>query len=203
MTHTFNREIEYPMYYNKQHEMVIRAQQLAQNGTGGRGKTGFLLLLSFLYLSLAWAQQPPHYYDAVAGLSGEELLDGLHQLTKDHVSVEYYSLYDHFKSTDRRPDGTVWDLYSDVPGQPPPYLYLFTSSDECGYFNGEGDCFDREHTWPKSWFGGQIYPMYSDLFIVYPADGYVNSSRSNFPYGEVGTPDQVFLAGSRLGHCTT
>jgi endonuclease I len=163
----------------------------------------FLLVLLILQSISSVAQPPPHYYDAVAGLSGQDLLGGLHQLTTDHVTLDYYALYDFLKFTDCRPDGTVWDIYSDIPGESPPYFYTFTWHDECGYFNGEGDCFDREHTWPKSWFGGQVYPMYSDLFIVYPVDGYVNSCRSNLPYGEVDDADQVFLNGSRLGQCVT
>ena len=46
-----------------------------------------------------------------------------------------------------------------------------------------GDCVNREHSFPKSWFKeGQ--PMVSDAFHVYPTDGKVNGQRSNFPYGE-------------------
>jgi len=25
---------------------------------------------------------------------------------------------------------------------------------ECGNYKEEGSCYNREHTWPKSWFGG-------------------------------------------------
>eukprot|EP01031_Cornospumella_fuschlensis_P044148 gene44148-53971_t len=29
-----------------------------------------------------------------------------------------------------------------------------TPGGECGNYKKEGDCFNREHLWPKAWFGG-------------------------------------------------
>ncbi|MBN2564234.1 MAG: endonuclease, partial [Candidatus Eisenbacteria bacterium] len=55
--------------------------------------------------------------------------------------------------------------------------------------------------WPKSWFGGEVSPMYSDIFILYPADAEVNGQRGNFPYGEVAAPTWTSLNGSRVGAC--
>ena len=45
-------------------------------------------------------------------------------------------------------------------------------------------------------------PMYSDLFHLYPTDGYVNNKRDNYPYGEVGQTQWTSLNGSKLGGCT-
>jgi len=47
-----------------------------------------------------------------------------------------------------------------------------------------GDCVNREHSLPKSWWGGGKKTQYSDAFHLYPTDGKVNGERSNFPYGE-------------------
>ena len=32
----------------------------------------------------------------------------------------------------------------------------------------------------------------SDLFHLYPTDGYVNSHRGNYPYGDVGSPAWIY-----------
>jgi endonuclease I len=92
-------------------------------------------------------------------------------------------------------------MYSDIPGGNPAYNYYYNSGDECGSYNEEGDCFNREHSWPSSWFDGNM-PMYSDLFHLYPTDGFVNNKRSNYPFGEVGQTDWVSDNGSKLGNCS-
>lgn len=155
-----------------------------------------LLLVWFV----AFAQIPPGYYDPAQGLHGEELQQALHQIIDDHLVEDYGDLWDDFYETDKSAGGLVWDMYSDVPGGTPPYTYVFFT-DQCGNYSGEGDCYNREHSFPKSWFGGEIYPMYTDLFHVYPTDGYVNNKRGNFPYGEVGAASWTSLNGSKLGSC--
>ncbi len=44
--------------------------------------------------------------------------------------------------------------------------------------------------------------MVSDLFHVYPTDGKVNGMRSNYPFGEVGTPSSTSTNGSKVGTCS-
>ncbi|MDE5968068.1 MAG: endonuclease, partial [Muribaculaceae bacterium] len=56
-------------------------------------------------------------------------------------------------------------------------------SSKCGNYSSVGDCYNREHSLPKSWFK-EASPMKSDAFHVYPTDGKVNGQRSNYPYGE-------------------
>lgn len=92
-------------------------------------------------------------------------------------------------------------MYSDVPGGTPSYTYTFVGSNQCGSYSSEGDCFNREHSFPKSWFGNAA-PMSTDLFHVYPTDGYVNGQRSNYPYGEVSNPYKTSTNGSKSGPCT-
>jgi endonuclease I len=157
-----------------------------------------LLLLSFA-ITLQ-AQPPAGYYNTAAGLTGTQLQSALHLIIDNHTAQSYSSLHTHFQSTDQKPNGTVWDMYSDVPGGNPPYIYNFTSGDQCGNYSGEGDCYNREHSFPKSWFDSQA-PMYSDLFHLYPTDGYVNGRRSNYPYGEVGSATWASQNGSRVGNC--
>lgn len=107
-------------------------------------------------------------------------------------------MWELFEDTDQKPNGKVWDMYSDIPGGTPPYEYNF-GFDQCGNYSGEGDCFNKEHSWPSSWSNDE-YPMKSDLFHIYPTDGYVNGMRSNLPFGEVGSANWTSLNGSKRGY---
>jgi len=157
------------------------------------------LFSAFIFTTFLIADIPPGYYDDAQGLDGEPLRLALHNIIDDHIPQSYSSLYGHFQSTDAKSDGTVWDMYSDVPGGTPPYIYNFTSADQCGNYSGEGDCFNREHSWPKSWFNEGM-PMNTDLFHIYPTDGYVNGMRSNHPYGEVESTTWTSQNGSQRGN---
>lgn len=160
-------------------------------------------ILTFLFVItavFASAQIPSGYYDAAAGLSGSALKTALHNIISNgFVSTSYDDLWDVYPDTDQKPNGKVWDMYSDVPGGTPPYEFTFVS-DQCGSYSSEGDCYNREHSVPQSWFGGSS-PMYSDIFHVVPTDGKVNGIRSNYPYGEVGTASTTTQNGSKLGTC--
>ena len=157
------------------------------------------LFSAFIFTTFLIADIPPGYYDDAQGLDGEPLRLALHNIIDDHIPQSYSSLYGHFQSTDAKSDGTVWDMYSDVPGGTPPYIYNFTSADQCGNYSGEGDCFNREHSWPKSWFNEGM-PMNTDLFHIYATDGYVNGMRSNHPYGEVESTTWTSQNGSQRGN---
>lgn len=150
----------------------------------------FALLVS---ACIAVADPPPGYYDSAAGLTGEPLRAALHDIIDDHSSITYAEIWLAFYDTDDRPNGKVWDMYSN-------FNYTF-GDDQGGSASGEGEGYNREHSWPSSWFGGAA-PMYTDLFIVIPTDIYVNNQRSNYPYGEVSNPYWTSTNGSKLGACT-
>lgn len=156
-----------------------------------------LLLSAFTVL----AQAPSGYYNAAEGLDGQQLKQALHTIIKNHNPRTYSQLWNDFYQTDKKANGKVWDMYSDVPDGTPSYEYTFYS-DQCGNYNSEGDCYNREHSWPKSWFNDQM-PMYTDMFHLVPTDGYVNGKRSNYPYGEVGSATWTSTNGSKLGSCVT
>lgn len=158
----------------------------------------------FLILLLRLQAQPPQgYYDAVEGLNGKELKTGLFNIIKSHTVVSYTSIWTHFHSTDSKPNDKVWDIYSDIPGNPPYEFTFITNQCGTGGTSHENQCYSREHTFPQSWFGGSISPMYSDLFHIYPVDGYMNLIRYNFPYGKTNTPTIITLNGSKRGPNTT
>ncbi len=161
-----------------------------------------LLLGALVFISTVLnAQIPPGYYDPASGKTGVALQAALHNIIKDHTVVSYSSLIGYFATTDAKPNSVVWDMYSDMPGGTPPYVYHYNSGDECGNYSGEGDCYNREHSWPQSWFN-EASPMKSDLFHLYPTDGYVNGRRSNYPYGTVSGASWTSLNGSKVGPCT-
>ncbi|HNV94960.1 MAG TPA: endonuclease [Bacteroidales bacterium] len=158
-----------------------------------------LFLVLFLLVSASIiAQIPAGYYDAAQGLNGDALRYKLHDIISNgYVQGSYNQLWTSYQTTDKRSDGKVWDMYSDIPGGTPPYLFTFVT-DQCGTYSVEGDCYNREHSVPASWFN-DAYPMYSDLFHIVPTDGYVNNRRSNYPFGKVASASWTSQNGSKLG----
>lgn len=158
-------------------------------------RLGLVAIVSLISFSL-WAEAPAGYYDAAIGKSGEALQKSLSAIISNADNVGYDGLWEVYKTTDRRPDGKVWDMYSDATD------FTF-GTDKCGNYKNEGDCYNREHSVPKSWFD-DASPMYSDAWHVYPTDGKINSYRSNNPFGEVGSGASSSKNGfSKWGSCVT
>lgn len=156
----------------------------------------FLIIQISLFIQVQ-AQIPPGYYDSADGLQGFTLKTALYNIIKGHTQRSYDNLWTDFESTDKKTNGKVWDMYSDNPNGTPPYEYTFIT-DQCGNYSSENDCYNREHSMPKSWFNDGT-PMYTDLFHLYPTDGYVNGKRSNYPFGQVGSASWTSMNGSKLG----
>ncbi|MFN2396098.1 MAG: endonuclease [Bacteroidales bacterium] len=151
----------------------------------------------------ATESQTPQGYYSTATTSGSRLKTQLYEIIKNHNTQTYSSLWVHFTSTDITFSGKVWDIYSDIPCQEPPYLFTFSDDQDSGSGGGsEGDVYNREHSMPRSWFGGDVDPMNTDLFHIYPVDKYVNAQRANFPFGVVDAPYWTSLNGGKLGNNT-
>lgn len=137
--------------------------------------------------------------------SGDELRKELHEKIKNHVVVGYKNTWMYFPSTDLLPNTSdkVWDIYS-YTEEKPPYVFTYIKN-QCGSYKKEGDCYNREHSFPQSWWKGDKWqeepPMKSDLFHIYPTDGKVNGLRANYPYGIVkkGAESKITENGSKLG----
>lgn len=158
-----------------------------------------LKFLLFFWPGFVFAQIPPGYYNSVQGLTDQPLLVGLHNIIKNHNVIPYSGLWSAFPQTDKKSNGKVWDIYSHNPSGAQPYEYTFVTN-QCGSYNSEADCYNREHSWPQSWFNSTPGPD-SDLFHIYPTDGYVNGQRGNYPYGNVGTASWTSMNGGKLGNC--
>lgn len=160
-----------------------------------------LFTLLFIVASFSsFSQAPSGYYTSALGKNGTALRAALHNIIDGHTQLSYDDLWDAYYLTDKKPNGKVWDIYSDKPGGTAPYEFTF-GTNKCGSYSSENDCYNREHTWPQSLFGGN-FPMYSDLFLVYPTDGWVNNKRGNLPYGKVSSPSWTSLNGSKVGNNT-
>jgi len=173
-------------------------------GTAGFVATGVADLHSNATSGASWSfdfvdtRIPAGYYDGALGLRGTALRAALHDLIRGHASQSYDYAFTAFQTTDVRPDKKVWDVYSDVPDGTPPYEYPFGQTGGGTY---EGSGYNREHSWPKTWFGGTVLPMYSDLWILYPTDTKVNNYRGDLPYGDVAVATTTSLNGSQVGAC--
>jgi len=153
----------------------------------------FLVLFCLSVTACAFAQ-PAGYYNSTEGLTGNELKLALHNIIKGHHKITYSQIWDAFWSTDNKGNGIVWDMYSNQT--------FHLGSDECGTYDNEGDCYNREHSWPQSWFNDQSTPR-CDLHHIFATDGYVNNRRGNNPFGEVSSATYTSSNGSKLGQCKT
>ncbi|MCG9881708.1 MAG: endonuclease [Bacteroidia bacterium] len=145
------------------------------------------------------------YYNSIGNGSGTTLKTALYNKILGHTVISYGSgssgLWATYPTTDPFYNGKVWDIYSTRVDANSPFEFTF-SSDQCGNYSVEGDCYNREHSFPQSWFS-QASPMVSDMFHIYPTDGKVNGIRSNYPFGEVSTATYTSLQGAKLGNNTT
>jgi endonuclease I len=142
------------------------------------------------------------YYASAEGLTGYDLKTALYYIINEHSTQSYSSLWTFYSSYDfddyYENDGTILDIYSENASGTDPYNFT-ASSDQCGTYSSEGDCYNREHAFPRSWFGGAVSPMNTDVHHIFPTDGKVNGYRSSYPYGEVSSATYTSENGSKLG----
>lgn len=131
--------------------------------------SGIILCLS-LHLGAAERSIPKNYYSGLDGKTTEALKTAAHNAIAPHTKHSYSSLWDYFEYTDVHPGGTQWwDMYSN----------------EVRYVRNGNSGMNKEHSFPKSWWGGSKNEAYSDLNHLYPSDMQANSAKSNHPLGEV------------------
>lgn len=146
---------------------------------------------------IAWSI-PAAYYSTVNSQRGSTLKTVLYNRILGHTVTSYTpGVWNAFQTTDVQPNGKVWDIYSTRFDQASPYEYTMTTN-QCGTYSVEGNCYNREHSFPQSWFNSAS-PMVSDLYHILASDGKVNGMRSNYPYGNVTSPTYTSLYGGKLG----
>ena len=158
-----------------------------------------------LFGTIVIAQIPNGYYTTSTG-TGYTLKTQLYNIIKGHTDPGYAGLYNTYQTSDRdyyyENDATILDMYSEKPSGVDPYNYSAGTTQRCGTYSVEGDCYNREHIIPQSTFGAAA-PMVSDAHFVTPTDGKVNGVRSNYPHGPVTSPTFTSLNGGKLGSSTT
>ncbi|MNK44514.1 Extracellular ribonuclease precursor [compost metagenome] len=163
-------------------------------------KKNYFLLLLFL-TTIGFAQIPSGYYSTATG-TGYTLKTQLYNIIKDHTNNGYAGLYTTYQTSDvdnfYENDGTILDMYSENPSGTDPYTYTTGTTQRCGSYSVEGDCYNREHIIPQSVFNEQS-PMVADAHFITPTDGKVNGIRSNYPHGNVSSATYTSQNGSKLG----
>lgn len=154
-----------------------------------RRYTGLWLMLA-LGICLLQAQIPAGYYYQARGKTKNTLKTALHELAQPQKVLKYGSgegaTWEGFFSTDQKPDGSVYDMYSNI----------------VRYFNGFNSVSGMhiEHSFPKSWWGGTNNFAYRDLYHLFPSDGITNSTKNNFPLGVVGANPRLNNGVSKVGN---
>lgn len=138
------------------------------------------LLLALLISTAIFAQAdiPTGYYTGISGLTDSALKTKLHEIISKHSTNSYSGLFSQsFRYTDVRDDGSWWDMYSN----------------NLRYVRNGWSGMNREHSFPKSWWGGgEDVPAYTDLNHLYPSDGDANLAKNNYPLGEVNEAGVTF-----------
>lgn len=162
-------------------------------------KKSLLFLVLFLTV-LCVRAQPLGYYANALGKNGVLLQTSLKNIIDNH-SMKTYPLWSYFSNTDNKGSNKIWDMYSDKPVGTASYTYTI-GQDQCGQYNSEGDCYNHEHVWPKSYYN-DASPMESDLHHIVPTDGWVNNKRAAFPLGDVNNTSYTSSNGTKLGTSAT
>ena len=117
-------------------------------------------------------------YEELNGLKGLDLRMALQEMIKDHTVLSYSKVRADNAQVDIDENGKVMDMYSDCEFGPYDYCGGETNYPEC-------NCYNREHSLPKSFWGGsKEEPMYTDLHHVIPTDFVANTERSAWVYDE-------------------
>jgi endonuclease I len=142
-----------------------------------RLKRLYLAAVALTIAVCANADIPSGYYNSLNGKSSAELKTAVHNITKNitlssSYDNTYTALKTYFAQTDHYPNSTqIWDMYADEV-----------------YYSAWGSNIHREHSFPKSWWGGLTnVNAYVDLNHLYPAEGNANMAKSNYPLGKVST----------------
>lgn len=169
-------------------------------------KQSYFLIITLITTSIGFAQIPSNYYDSANGLTGYSLKTQLKNIiTNGHSDQGYGSLYygyetthsDNVEESGYENDNTVLLFYTENPNGSDSYEYNHGSR-QCGNYNSENDCYNREHIIPQSSFGSAS-PMQNDIHHVIPSDGYVNGQRGSLPFGTVGSANWTSQNGSKRG----
>ena len=126
------------------------------------------------------ASSSSYWADVNPKANANNLFNKLHTLVDIETPTGdkgYDELWDRYQITDKVPGkNKIWDMYGG---------FQFDYKDRAGNYSNEGDCYNREHSIPKSWWNTVKDERYCDIIHLVPTDGKVNGMRSNYAFGEV------------------
>lgn len=184
------------------------------------------LLITLLSTFIGFAQVPTGYYNTATG-TGYALKTQLKKIIDDvtdgitpeylHLDRGYGSgpsqsnngLWSGYGTTDRdmgigyENDNTIVDVYTEKPAGVDTFNFNFNTASgsnkgQCGSYSVEGDCYNREHMIPQSYFGSGGIAR-NDIQHVYPTDGKVNAVHNDWAFGKVDVASYTSSNGSKLG----
>lgn len=125
------------------------------------------------------------------------LLEAMRTVTASGTSGSYNDLWTTYNTAYKKSNGKIKDYYSNSSSFTP-------TTDKCGSdgYQDEGDCYNREHSIPQSWWGSGTGSgtQGTDPFFVVPTDGFVNNKRASYPLGVVSSASYTSDNGySKLG----
>ncbi len=127
--------------------------------------------------------------------NASSLLTALRNITAPGQAGSYNGLWTTYNTVYVK-DGYIFDYYSSIS------QYVPGGSAQGANYSKEGDSYNREHSIPKSWWGGDTTNQGADPFIVVPTDGYVNNARGNDPFGMVASASKTF-SNAKVGSAVT
>lgn len=144
--------------------------------------------------SLAKAADVASYYSSADTSSAANLFNSLVSIESSAKVGGYGDLWTIYQTAYVKSDGKIKDYYSNTTSFTP-------GTNQCGSsgYSKEGDCYNREHSIPKSWWGGGTTNQGADPFIVVPTDGSVNNQRSSYGFGEVSSAKYTSESGCKKG----
>ena len=159
-----------------------------------------LIAISAVFALGIFAQGPNGsgtYYKNADGKNGSALKTALSGIISKHKQLSYTpGVWEGIEKVDIRDDGYILDRYSNITN----YTKV---KDRAGNYSGEGDCYNREHSFPQDWFDSKT-PMSTDLMHIVASDGKVNGNRGSLPFGETnGGKNNSANNYSKIGSCTT
>jgi endonuclease I len=189
-------------YGSGSYNLVVAGNTVASGGSFGSSESTSFTIGS----GPGGSSNLSDYYKSAENLTGFTLKTELFNIINGHTTQSYGDLWTFYSANELdsyyENDGTILDIYSESPNSSDSFTFT-SGSDQCGNYSAESDCYNREHSFPRSWFGGAVDPMNTDVHHIFATDGYVNSKRSSYPYGEVSSASYTSANGSKVGSASS
>ena len=145
-----------------------------------------LIIFSIIINIYLFAEIPDEYYDSATGLTGTDLKNALHDIIDNNTNTNY----------DASSNGARGQMYAYFDNHSNTVTCVYTGfavAHTYGTFTAPAGI-NCEHTFCQSWFQGipEQAIAKADVHHLFPVEGGVNSSRSNYPMDNVTTISHTY-----------